>query len=321
MLTRRSVLAAAAASTLAAPARAQAAYPTKPVKIIVPYPAGQSTDILGRLMADQFTKALGQQVIVENRPGAGGTIGADVAAKAPPDGYTLLMTTISTHIIAPVIYPRLPYDAVKDFAPIANLGLTPQTLIASPKSGIASVKDLIEKAKGGDLNYGSSGNGSASHLAVALTLYAAGIRMTHVPFKGNAEAQMALQSGDIQLMSDAVPAIVTPILGNRVKAIGICDSKRSPYLPDVPTVAEQGYPSVLAVGSIGIAGPANTPAPILDRLAAEIDRMMAEPAVIAKLKELYFVPATERRGAYGTFIATEIERWRGVVKAADIKMD
>ena len=140
MLTRRSGLAAAAASTLAAPARAQAAYPTKPVKIIVPYPAGQSTDILGRLMADQFTKALGQQVIVENRPGAGGTIGADVAAKAPPDGYTLLMTTISTHIIAPVIYPRLPYDAVKDFAPIANLGLTPQTLIASPKFGTAQLK-------------------------------------------------------------------------------------------------------------------------------------------------------------------------------------
>ena len=321
MLTRRLLLASTLTSTLVAPARAQAAWPTKPVKIIVPYPAGQSTDILGRVMADQFTKALGQQVIVDNRPGAGGTIGADFAAKAAPDGYTLLMSTISTHIIAPVIYPKLPYDPIKDFAPIANLGLTPQTLIASPKSGIASVKDLIEKAKGGDLNYGSSGNGSASHLAVALTLYAAGIRMTHVPFKGNAEAQMALQNGDIQLMSDAVPAIVAPILGGRVKAIGICDSKRSPYLPDVPTVAEQGYPSVLAVGSIGIGAPPNTPAPILDRLAAEVDRMMAEPVVVEKLKSLYFVPAPERRGDYGRFIAAEIDRWRGVVKAADIKID
>jgi tripartite-type tricarboxylate transporter receptor subunit TctC len=320
VLTRRSVLASAAASTLAVPARAQA-YPTKPIKIIVPYPAGQSTDILGRVMADQFTKALGQQVIVENRPGAGGTIGADVAAKAPPDGYTLLMMTISTHIIAPVIYPKLPYDPIKDFAPIANLGLTPQTLIASPKSGIGSIKDLIEKAKGGDLNYGSSGNGSASHLAVALTLFAAGIRMTHIPFKGNAEAQLALQNGDIQLMSDAVPAIVAPILGNRVKAIGICDAVRSPYLPDVPTVSEQGYPSVLAVGSIGIGAPANTPVLILDRLAVEVDRLLAAPVVIEKLKDLYFVPASERRGQYGRFIAAEIDRWRAVVKAADIKMD
>ncbi len=320
MLTRRTVLASTAAATLAAPARAQA-YPTKPIKIVVPYPAGQSTDILGRVMADQFTKALGQQVIVDNRPGAGGTIGADYAAKAAPDGYTLLMSTISTHIIAPVIYPKLPYDPIKDFAPIANLGLTPQTLIASPKSGIASVKDLIAKAKGGDLNYGSSGNGSASHLAVALTLYAAGIRMTHVPFKGNAEAQMALQNGDIQLMSDAVPAIVAPIQGGRVTAIGICDSKRSPYLPEVPTVAEQGYPSVLAVGSIGIGAPPHTPATILDKLAAEVDRMMAEPVVVEKLKSLYFVPAPERRAQYGKFIADEIERWRGVVKAADIKID
>lgn len=319
MLTRRAALTATAAS-LTLPVRAQA-YPSKPVKIIVPYPAGQSTDILGRVMADQFTKTLGQQVIVENRPGAGGTIGADVAAKAPPDGYTLLMSTISTHIIAPVIYPKLPYDPIKDFAPIANIGLTPQTLIASPKSGIGSVKDLIEKAKGGDLNYGSSGNGSASHLAVALTLYAAGIRMTHIPFKGNAEAQLALQNGDIQLMSDAVPAIVAPILGGRVKAIGVCDSTRSPYLPDVPTVAEQGYPNVLAVGSIGIGAPPNTPAPILDRLASLVDQMMADPAVVEKLKSLFFVPATERRDQYGRFIATEIERWRGVVKAADIKID
>jgi tripartite-type tricarboxylate transporter receptor subunit TctC len=320
MLTRRAVLASTVASTLAAPARAQS-YPTKPIKIIVPYPAGQSTDILGRVMAEQFTKSLGQQVIVENRPGAGGTIGADVAAKAAPDGYTLLMMTISTHIIAPVVYPKLPYDPIKDFAPIANLGLTPQTLISSPKSGIGSVKELIEKAKGGDLNYGSSGNGSASHLAVALTLYAAGIRMTHIPFKGNAEAQLALQNGDIQLMSDAIPAIVGPILGGRVKAVGVCDSRRSPYLLDVPTVAEQGYPSVLAVGSIGIGAPANTPALILDRLAAEADRLLAEPTIVEKLKSLYFVPAPERRGAYGAFIATEIDRWRGVVKAADIKID
>ena len=180
----------------------------------MPYPAGQSTDILGRVMADQFTKALGQQVIVENRPGAGGTIGADVAAKAAPDGYTLLMMTISTHIIAPVIYPKLPYDPIKDFAPIANLGLTPQTLIASPKSGIGSVKDLIEKAKGGDLNYGSSGNGSASHLAVALTL----VRRRHPHDARSLQGQCRGPAGSAERRHPAhvrrrARAIVAPILG------------------------------------------------------------------------------------------------------------
>jgi len=204
MLNRRLILASIIAS-LSAPAIAQQ-WPAKPIRIIVPFPPGQSTDILARVMAEQLGKALGQQVIAENRPGAGGSIGADAAAKAAPDGYTLLMVTISTHGIAPAIYPRLPYDAQKDFAPIANIGLTPQVLMAGLKSGITSVQDLIAKAKAGaDLNYGSSGNGAASHLAVEMLKSAAGIKLTHVPFKGNADALMALQSGDIQLMSDAVP--------------------------------------------------------------------------------------------------------------------
>ena len=177
----------AATATFAPRAFAQA-WPAKPIRIIVPFPPGQSTDILARVMADQLTKALGQQVIAENRPGAGGSIGADAAAKAAPDGYTLLMVTISTHGIAPAIYPKLPYDAQKDFAPIANIGLTPQVLMASLKSGITSVQDLIARAKAGaDFNYGSSGNGSASHLAVEMLKSAAGIKLTHIPFKGNAD--------------------------------------------------------------------------------------------------------------------------------------
>ena len=163
-LSRRLVLATPVAFAL--PVRAQQAWPTKPLRIIVPFPAGQSTDILARVTADQLGKALGQQVIVENRPGAGGSIGADVAAKSAPDGYTLLMVTISTHGIAPGLYPKLPYDPLKDFAPIINVGLTPQVQMASLKSGITSVKELIAKAKAGEIYYGSSGNGSASHLAI-----------------------------------------------------------------------------------------------------------------------------------------------------------
>src|SRR6188472_3909482 len=190
-LSRRLVLASPVAFAL--PVRAQQAWPTKPLRIIVPFPAGQSTDILARVTAEQLGKALGQQVIVENRPGAGGSIGADVAAKSAPDGYTLLMVTISTHGIAPGLYPKLPYDPLKDFAPIINVGLTPQVQMASLKSGITSVKELIAEAKaGGDLNYGSSGNGSASHLAMEQLRSAARIKLTHVPFKGNADAYLAL---------------------------------------------------------------------------------------------------------------------------------
>jgi tripartite-type tricarboxylate transporter receptor subunit TctC len=222
-LLARRLLVASAAAALPFLVQAQQ-WPAKPVRIIVPFPPGQSTDILARVMADQIGRALGQQVVVENRPGAGGSIGADVAAKAPPDGYTLLMVTISTHGIAPALYPRLPYDAQKDFAPIANIGLTPQVLMASLTSGITSVQDLIAKAKAGaDLNYGSSGNGSASHLTVEMLKSAAGIKLTHVPFKGNADAQLALQGGDIQLLSDAIPGAVGPIKAGKAKAIGIAE--------------------------------------------------------------------------------------------------
>lgn len=318
--SRRLILASPAAFALTV--RAQQAWPTKPLRIIVPFPAGQSTDILARVTADQLGKALGQQVIVENRPGAGGSIGADVAAKAAPDGYTLLMVTISTHGIAPALYPKLPYDPLKDFAPIINVGLTPQVQMASLQSGITSVKDLIAKAKaGGDLNYGSSGNGSASHLAMEQLRSTAGIKLTHVPFKGNADAYLALQSGDIQLMSDAIPGAVGPVRSGKVTAIGIADIDRSPYLPGVPTVIEQGLPGVVAVGWIGLSAPANVPAPILDRLNAEMQRILKEPDVVEKLKGLSFMPAGESRQAFAAYIAAEITKWRGVIQAAGVKVD
>ncbi|WP_428661032.1 Bug family tripartite tricarboxylate transporter substrate binding protein [Reyranella sp.] len=321
MLIRRSFVSSIAISA-ALPARAQQAWPTKPLRIIVPFPAGQSTDILARVTADQLGKALGQQVIVENRPGAGGSIGADVAAKAAPDGYTLLMVTISTHGIAPALYPKLPYDPLKDFAPIINVGLTPQVQMASLKSGITSVKDLIAKAKaGGDLNYGSSGNGSASHLAMEQLRSAAGIKLTHVPFKGNADAYLALQSGDIQLMSDAIPGAVGPVRAGKVTAIGIADTNRSPYLPDVPTVIEQGLPGVVAVGWIGLSAPANVPGPILDRLNTEMQKILKEPEVVDKLKGLSFMPAGESRQAFARYIEAEIAKWRGVIQTAGVKID
>jgi len=320
MFPRRLFLLSAASAAVAPAAFAQA-WPTKPIRIIVPFPAGQATDILARLMADQLTKSLGQQVIAENRPGAGGQIGADVAAKATPDGYTLLMVTISTHGISPALYPKLPYDPQKDFAPIANIGLTPQVLMTSLKSGIGSVADLVAKAKAGDLNYGSSGNGSASHLAVEMLKSAAGIKLTHVPFKGNAEAQLALQSGDIQLLSDAIPGAVGPVRAGKVKAIGIADERRSPFLPDLPTVAEQGLYGVVAVGWIGLSAPARTPEPILDKISAEVMRILKDPEVLEKMKSLSFVPAKESRQEFEAYIAIENTKWRKIVQDAGVKIE
>lgn len=320
MLDRRLFLASAASMAVAPLAQAQT-WPAKPIRIIVPFPAGQATDILARLMADQLTKALGQQVIAENRPGAGGQIGADVAAKAAPDGYTLLMVTISTHGIGPALYPKLPYDPQKDFAPIANIGLTPQVVMASLKSGIASVPQLIAKAKTSELFYGSSGNGSASHLAVEMLKNAAGIKLTHVPFKGNAEAQLALQGGDIQILSDAVPGAVGPVRADKVKAIGIADERRSPFLPDVPTIAEQGLYGVVAVGWIGLSAPARTPEPILDRISAEVMRILKDPDVLDKLKGLSFVPAKESRQEFEAYIAIENTKWRKIVQDAGVKIE
>jgi tripartite-type tricarboxylate transporter receptor subunit TctC len=326
-MNRRSLLAAltcAAALTVASRAVAQTAdnFPNRPIRIIVPQAAGSGIDLQARTLAQKMGELWGQPGIVENRPGANAIIGTDAVAKAAPDGYTLLMVTISTHGIAPAIYPKLPYDAQKDFAPIANIGLTPQVLMASLKSGITSVPDLVAKAKAGaDYNYGSSGNGAASHLAVEMLKSAAGIKLTHVPFKGNADALMALQSGDIQLLSDAVPGAVGPINSGKVKAIGIADQRRSPFLPDVPTIAEQGVQGVVAVGWIGLSAPARTPEPILDRLSAEVMKILKEPEVLEKLKSLAFVPAKESRQEFEAYIAIENTKWRKIVQDAGIKIE
>ena len=296
MITRRLLVASTIAS-LSAPAIAQQ-WPTKPIRIIVPFPPGQSTDILARVMADQLTKALGQQVIAENRPGAGGSIGADAAAKAAPDGYTLLMVTISTHGIAPAIYPKLPYDAQKDFAPIANIGLTPQVLMASLKSGITSVPELIAKAKAGaDLNYGSSGNGSASHLAVEMLKSAAGIKLTHIPFKGNADTTNALLGGHIHAVADST-GWAPQVDAGKFRLLVTWGVGRTRNWPNVPTLRDIGI-DMVSNSPFGIASPKGIDPKIVQVLHDAFRKGLEDPAYVAAMvkfdQEPFYLGSEEYR--------------------------
>ena len=233
-------------------------YPNRPIRIIAQFTPGTSTDILARVIGQKLTESWGQQVVVDNRPGAGGVVGTEIGAKAAPDGYTLTMAVSSAFGINPTLYAKLPYDAIRDFAPITNIALTPQTLVAYPAYAAKSVKELVALAKGkpGQVNYASLGSGSTSHLTMEMFRSAAGIQLSHIPYKGSPAAHAELFSGQIPVMFDAIPAVLPHVKSGRLRGLGIATLKRSPFLPDVPTIAESGYPGFEAVGWIGIAAPA-----------------------------------------------------------------
>jgi len=311
----------AALSLTAAGAAIPQQYPAKPVRIIAPFPPGQATDIMARLIAERLARSFGQAFLVENRAGAGGALGTEAAAKAAPDGYTLVMGTIGPLAISPALYSKLAYDPVRDFAPIANLGLTPQTLVAGPSAGFTTLKEFVAQARTAQVDYASSGNGSASHLAMEMLRGAAGVQLSHVPFKGSSEAQTQVMGGQIPVMFDAIPGIAAQVKAGKLRALGIASLERSPFLPDVPTIAEQGFPGFEAVGWIGIAAPARTPEPILDRLNAEIRRLLAQPEVKERLAALSFLPVGDTREHFAAFIKAEVAKWAKVVKESGAKVD
>ena len=308
---------------LALPVQAQGQYPSKPIRLIVQFTPGTSTDIIGRLVGQKLGDAWGQPVIVDNRPGAGAIIGTEAAAKSPADGYTLVMAVSSAFGINPGLVPNLPYDVMRDFALISNVVLTPQTLIVPENSPAKSVKELVAlaKAKPGALNYGSLGSGSTSHLTMELFRSTAAIQITHVPYKGSPPAYSDLFSGNIQMMFDAVPAVLPHAKSGKLRALAVGSATRSPFLPDVPTVAESGYPGFEAVGWIGLAAPAKTPDAILDKINAEVAKILGTADMKERFAGLGVTPIGDSRAQFTAFVRGEIAKWGKLIKDANIKAD
>lgn len=304
------------------PAAAQP-YPARPVRIIAQFTPGTSTDIMARVTAQHLSKVFNQQVIVDNRPGAGAVLGTEIAAKATPDGHTLVMAVSSAFGINPTLYAKLPYDAVRDFEPIANLVLTPQTLVASPSAPFKSVKEFVAYARErpGTVNYASLGSGSTSHLTTEMFRAAAGIKINHIPFKGSADAHTQLMGGQIPVMCDAIPATMPHIKSGKLRGLGMATVKRSPFLPDMPTIAEQGYPGFEAVGWIGMAAPAKTPAAVLDTLNIALNKMLTEGEAKERLNTLAFTPVGGTRKEFGDYIKSEIAKWGKAVKDSGARVD
>ncbi|MGH8639667.1 MAG: tripartite tricarboxylate transporter substrate binding protein [Burkholderiales bacterium] len=297
-------------------------YPVRPIRMIIPSGAGGITDILGRVLAQKLTESLGQQVIVDNRPGASGIIGSQIVAKSAPDGYTLLMVYPS-HTVNQSLYRDIPYDTAKAFAPITMVSAVAPVLIVSSQSPARTMRELIDlaKAKPGALNHASLGSGSTSHLTMEMFKAAAGIRMNHVPYKGSPAAHADLMGGQVPVMFDAIPAVLPHIKSGKLRGLGIGTLARSPFLPDLPTIADSGYPGFEAVGWIGIVAPAKTPEAILNKLNAEIVRMLKDPDVKQRLDTLAFTPVGGTRAEFAAFIKSEIAKWGKAVKASGAKAD
>jgi tripartite-type tricarboxylate transporter receptor subunit TctC len=316
-------LAMIAISVATGSALAQTPYPTKPIRIIAQFQPGTSTDILARVIAQKLTESWGQQVVVDNRPGAGAVVGTELGARAAPDGYTLTMGVSSAFGINPTLYSKLPYDAIRDFAPIGNLALTPQTLVSTPSGPHKSVKDFVAaaKAKPGAIAFASLGSGSTSHLTMEMFRSTAGIQLNHIPYKGSPAAHGDVMTGQVSVMFDAIPATLPHIKSTRLRGLGIATTTRSPLAPELPTIAESGYPGFEAVGWIGLVAPAKTPTAILDKLNAEIVRILKQPDVQERLNTLAFTPVPGTRAEFSAFMKSEIAKWGTAVRESGAKAE
>jgi tripartite-type tricarboxylate transporter receptor subunit TctC len=303
---------------------AQADYPNKAIRLIVGFAPGGSTDIVGRIVAQRLGERLGQTVVVENKAGAGGTIGADLAAKAAPDGYTLTLGTTSTHAIAAGAYSKLPYDPVADFTQISLVAITPYLLVVNPQVKATNLAEFVTLAKGqpGKLNYASAGNGTATHLAMEMLKDAAGVDLIHIPYKGNAPADAAIIGGEVQAVFGSMPALLQNTKANKVRPLAVGTAARSPALPDVPTVAEQGYPGFEAALWLGIMGPANMPRSVVERLHKEITAVVAMPEFKAAMDANGAEPiASKSADEFREMLRGQVAKYGKITKALAIKLD
>jgi tripartite-type tricarboxylate transporter receptor subunit TctC len=304
-------------------AQAQSDYPNRPIRLIIGFPAGGSTDIVGRVVAQKLSERLGQAVVVENKGGAGGTIGTDAAAKAAPDGYTLTLGTTSTMAVAPGAYSKLGYDPIKNFAPISLVAVTPYLLVVNPQVPANTLAELVTLAKSqpDKLNFASAGNGSTTQLAMEMLNDVAGMKMTHIPYKGNADADLAILSNQAQVLFGSMPALLQHAKTNKLRALAVGTPKRSPALPDVPTVAEQGYPGFEAALWLGVLAPTGTPKPIIDKLNKELVAIAATPDFKAAMDKNGADATSNTPEQFANLIKNEVSKYGSIVKKLGIKLD
>ncbi|RZL43138.1 MAG: tripartite tricarboxylate transporter substrate binding protein [Variovorax sp.] len=316
-------IAAAALGIAPTEVRAQAAYPAKPITIIVPFSAGGTTDILARVVGLHVGQTLGQPVIVDNRAGAGGNIGTQAVARAPADGYTLLMGTVGTHAINQSLYKKLPFDPIKDFAPLSRVAMVPNLLVANPSQPYKTVKELIAYAKAnpGKVNFASSGSGTSIHLSGELFKQMTQIDMQHVPYKGSAPAVADLIGGQTAIMFDNMPSVMPHVKAGKLRAMAVTTARRSPALPDVPTIAESGVPGYDTSSWFGLLAPTGTPPEVVAKLNAAILKALADPDVKTKLAEQGAEPHPEKPEQFAAFIGSETAKWGKVVKESGASVD
>jgi len=314
-------VAALLALAVAAGAHAQSPYPDKPIRLVVPFPAGSGTDIVGRLLAHQLTADFGQSVIVDNRPGASTIVGTEIVAKSAPDGYTMVMAS-NNHAMNPSLFEgKLPFDSIKDFAAVAQVAILPFILVVNPQVPAKTLDELIALAKKGGLTYASTGNGTPPHVAGEMLKRAAKVDITHVPYKGSAAAVQDVVSGQVPMMFINVPSGLSLVTAGKLRALAVGTSKRIVQMPDLPTVAELGYPDFDVSLWMGLLMPAGTPADVIDKMSKATERALADPAVRKKIEEQGAEPAYLAPAAFSKFVVDETKRFGELVKDVGLRVD
>ena len=298
-------------------------YPAKPIRIIVPFPAGGTADIMARVVGQKMTETWGQQVLIDNRSGAGGNIAADLAAKSAPDGYTLFLCTVGTHAVHQTLYEKLPFDPIKDFSAVAYIAGVPNVVVVHPSIPVKSVKELIGfiKARPGRINFGSSGTGSSVHMSGEMLKVMAGLDMTHIPYKGNPQAVTDLMAGQIELMITNMPSVIPYIQSGRLRALAVTTKARSPALPDLPTMEEAGLPGYESSAWFGLVSPAAVPRNIVSKLNAEVMRIVGLEDVKRNLASQGAYPLVMTPDEFGAFMKAETAKWAKIVKASGARAD